>query len=90
MPNFTVENKTFCLSLHYNGDDSYLLVNGEEITKFKAKNYEIKAHPLCLGIISYEYCTSNDFKNYIEMFFILVLIMLLLYQLMTYYIFTNT
>ena len=26
--NFTVDNKTFCLSLHYNGDNSYLLVNG--------------------------------------------------------------
>ena len=32
-PNFTVVNKTFCLSLHYNGDDSYLFVSG----KFKAK-----------------------------------------------------
>ena len=28
-PNFTVENKTFCSSLHYNGDDSYLFVNGK-------------------------------------------------------------
>ena len=35
--NFTVANKTFCLSLHYNGDNSYLLVNGKEVTKFKAK-----------------------------------------------------
>ena len=35
-PNFTVANKTFCLSLHYNGDDSYLFVNGKVI-KFKAK-----------------------------------------------------
>ena len=31
--NFTVANKKFCLSLHYNGDDSYLLVNGKEIIK---------------------------------------------------------
>ena len=36
-PNFSVENKTFVLSLHYNGDDSYLFVNGKEVTKFKAK-----------------------------------------------------
>ena len=35
--NFTVSNKTFCLSLHYNGDYSYLFVNGKEIIKFKAK-----------------------------------------------------
>ena len=36
-PNFTVTNKTFCLSLHYNRDDSYLFVNGKEVIKFKAK-----------------------------------------------------
>ena len=24
-PNFTVDNKIFCLSLHYNGDNIYLL-----------------------------------------------------------------
>ena len=34
--NFTVTNKTFCLSLHYNGANSYLFVNGTEICKFKA------------------------------------------------------
>ena len=39
--NFTVDNKTFCLSLHYNGDNSYLFVNGKEIINFKAKDSEI-------------------------------------------------
>ena len=29
--NFTVTNKTFCLSLHYNGANSYLFVDGTEI-----------------------------------------------------------
>ena len=33
--NFTENNKKFCLSLHYNGANSYLFVNGIEI---KAKN----------------------------------------------------
>ena len=28
-PNFTVDNKAFCLSLHYNDGNSYLLVNGK-------------------------------------------------------------
>ena len=28
-PTFSAENKTFCLSLHYNGDVSYLFVNGK-------------------------------------------------------------
>ena len=34
--NFTKENTKFCLSLHYNGANSYLFVNGKEIIKFKA------------------------------------------------------
>ena len=40
-PNFIVENKIFLLSLHYNGGNSYLLVNCQKVTQFKAKNYEI-------------------------------------------------
>ena len=40
-PNFTVANKTFCLSQHYNGDNSYLFVNGKEVTKFKAKKQSV-------------------------------------------------
>ena len=36
--NFTVTNKKFRLSLHYNGANSYLFVNGTEIFKFKAKD----------------------------------------------------
>ena len=31
---FTVTNKKFWLSLHYNGDSSYLFVNGKEIINF--------------------------------------------------------
>ena len=36
--NFTENNKKVCLSSHYNGANSYLFVNGTEITKFKAKD----------------------------------------------------
>ena len=50
--NFTEKNKKICLSLHYNGANSYLFVNGTEIYKFKAKDSEIVASPLCLGNIS--------------------------------------
>ena len=42
----------FCLSLHYNGVNSYLFLNSTEIYKFKAKDSEIIARPLCLGNIS--------------------------------------
>ena len=38
---FTVTKRKFCLSLHYNGANSYLFVNGTEIIKFKLKDSEI-------------------------------------------------
>ena len=49
--NFIKENTKFCLSLHYNGADGYLFVNGTRITKFKAKDSEVTPYPLCLGNI---------------------------------------
>ena len=59
--NFTVTKKQFCLSLHYNGANSYLFDNGKEIIKFKAKDSEIVAIPLCLGNISKD--QSTDMKK---------------------------
>ena len=61
--NFTVTNKKFCLSLHYNGANSYLFVNGTEIYKFKAKDSEIVASPLCLGNISKDWSVDNMKKT---------------------------
>ena len=46
-----MNGKKFCLSLHYNGANSYLFLNGKEIHKFKAKDSENVATPLCLGNI---------------------------------------
>ena len=83
--NFTEHNKKFCLSLHYNGANSYLFVNGTEIYKFKAKDSEIVATPLCLGNISKDWSVDNMKKlDLMAMFMTLVLIMmqflLLLYR----------
>ena len=61
--NFTKENTKFCLSLHYNGANSYLFVNGTEIIKFKAKDSEITAYPLCLGNISKDWSVDNMKKT---------------------------
>ena len=61
--NFTVSKKKLCLSLHYNDANSYLFVNGTEIIKFKAKDSEIVASPLCLGRISNKWSTDNMKKN---------------------------
>ena len=59
---FTENNKKFCLSLHYNGANSYLFVNGTEIVKFKPKDSQIAVTPLCLGNISKEF-SVDDMKK---------------------------
>ena len=38
--NFTEKNKIYCLSLHYNKENSYAFVNGTEVIKFKSKDSE--------------------------------------------------
>ena len=57
--NFTENNKKFCLSLHYNGGNCCLLVNGIEVCRFKAKDSEIVATPLCLGNIPIDWTVDN-------------------------------
>ena len=57
--NFTVTKKRFCLSLHYNGSNSFLFVNGTEIYKFNTKDSEIVPSPLCLGNISKDWSVDN-------------------------------
>ena len=57
--NFTVTKKKFCLSLYYNGGNSYLFVNATEIVKFKAKDSGIVASPLCLDNISKDWSIDN-------------------------------
>ena len=52
-----------CFSLHYNGDYSYLFVNGEEIIKFKAKDSEILSYRLCLGSISKDFSAEKTTKT---------------------------
>ena len=63
--NFTKSKTRFCLSLHYNGDSSYLFVNGTEIYKLKAKEYEIKdgQTEICLGNISRDFSVDNRKKT---------------------------
>ena len=61
--NFTEKNKKFCLSLHYNGVNSYLFVNDTEIYKFKAKDSKIVTSPLCLGNISKDWLIDDMKKK---------------------------
>ena len=61
--NFTAVDKKFVLSFHYNGDDSYLFVNGKQELKFKAKDDQIVKEILCLGNISDDWTTANAKKT---------------------------
>ena len=61
--NFTATKKKLRLSLHYNGANTYLFVNGTEIYKFKVKDSEIVASPLCLGNISKDWSVDNMKKT---------------------------
>ena len=63
--NFTEPNKTFVMSLHYNGDNSYLFVNGGEELKFKVKtfNNEMKQNILRLGNLSSNWSSANSTKT---------------------------
>ena len=45
--NFTATRNKFCLSLHYNGDNSYLFVNCTEVIKVKTNDSDIVPNPIC-------------------------------------------
>ena len=61
--NFTAVNRKFVLILHYNGDNSYLFVNGKQELKFKAKDDQIVKEILCSGNISDDWTAANAQKT---------------------------
>ena len=63
--NLSRSNRKFCLSLHYNPSNSSLFANAAKIYQFKAKDSEIKKHPLCLGNVSGDF-SANNIKNRIK------------------------
>ena len=76
--NFSATKRRFCLSLHYNGANSYLFVNGVEVIKFKANDSEIILNVFCLRNVSKDFSSSNMKKqDYMELIMILVLNMVL-------------
>ena len=60
---FTEFGVKFILSLHYNGDNSYLFTNGRQELKFKAKDNQIINEKLCLGNLSDQWTTSESEKT---------------------------
>ena len=61
--NFTDFCKKFILRLHYNGDNSYLFVNGRQELKFKAKTDQLVKEKLCIGNLSDQWTTSESEKT---------------------------
>ena len=61
--NFTEQQRKLGLSFYYNESNSYVFVNGSEIFKFKAKDFEINPAPLCLGNISIDFSVDNIKKT---------------------------
>ena len=61
--NFTDFGKKFVLSLHYNGDNSYLFVNGRQELKFKCKTDQSVKEKLCIGNLSDQWTTRESEKT---------------------------
>ena len=61
--NFTQPSTKFVLSLHYNGDNSYLFVNGKQELKFKAKTSHLVKEKLCIGNLSDKWSPSESEKT---------------------------
>ena len=61
--NFSATGRRFCLSLHYNGANSYLFVNDTEIIKFKAKDSELDSNILCLENVSKDFSVDEMKKT---------------------------
>ena len=55
--------KKIVLSLHYNGDNSYLFVNGRQELKFKAKTDHLVKEKLYIGNLSDQWTTSESEKT---------------------------
>ena len=61
--NFTEPDVKFVLSLHYNGDDSSLFVNGRRELKFKCKTDQLVKEKLCIGNLSNQWMDSKRIRK---------------------------
>ena len=60
--NFSATGRKFCLSLRYNGANSYLFVNCIEMIKFKTKDSELDSNILCFENSSKDF-SVNEMKK---------------------------
>ena len=59
----TLTVEAILLSLHYNGSNSFSLVNATKLYQLKAMDSEIKDYALCLGNISKDFTIHNMSKT---------------------------
>ena len=60
---FTQPSIKFVLCLHYNGNNSYLFVNGKQELKFKAKTENLVKEKSCIGNLSDKWSKSESEKT---------------------------
>ena len=63
--NFTTPKKTFVLSLHYNGNNSYLFVNGGQKLQFTSQTLsnDMKSKIFCIGNFSSDWSSAESTKT---------------------------
>ena len=61
--NFTRPGIKICLSLYFDGSNSFLFFNATKIHQFKVKDSEIKKYPLYLGNIPGDFLGNNMKKT---------------------------
>ena len=61
--NFTEPNVKFVLGLYYNGNDSYLFVNGRQELKLKCKTDQLVKEKLWIGNLSDQWTASESEKT---------------------------
>ena len=85
--NFTELQNKFYLRLSYNEVNIYIFVNGVEICKFKAKDFEINAFQLCLCNISKDFSVNNMkmtelYGHVYDLSLILIVLMLMIFRIL--------
>ena len=61
--NFADPGKQFTLISHYNGNNSYLFLNGRQELKFKTKTDLLVKEKLCIGNLSDQWTTNGSEKT---------------------------
>ena len=85
--NFTELQNKFYLRLSYNEVNINIFVNGAEICKFKAKDFEINAFQSCLCNISNDFSVNNmkmtKLSGHVyDLSLILIMLMLMIFRIL--------